>query len=510
MTDRFRLSLLVRGPGWQRARVRSDPRPPRLAPNGPPAPQTPTFSVNVELRRSRCGRDRSRRPVRPRPDAGRFSDLRGRQAAVRSPTFSSSTFRSSGSSARSIAPEPIEPDVKSNERPFDGRVYVMVVDDLHTDFEPHAAGAGGGATVHPAAPWRERSDGDRPHRRGRPTRARSSPATSGCCSRPSIARSAASSIRRRSRRTAAGAAGQQSRTASARRSGRGSERAERQTNARQSLTTLRDVADWFATVRGRRKAILFVSEGIDYDITDFGNAGASMIMDYTRETLAAAARGNVSIYGIDPRGLTNPSAETIEFGSLPRPRTSGSGSATGRSRTSCGCPRAACASSPTTPADSRSSTRTTFATAFDRIVRDNSSYYAMAYYPPTDKAGKFHKIEVQGESPRPGGPRPAGLRDAEAAGGARRTLARRTRPTAKLMTPELRDALDSPLPVSGLTMKVFASPFKGSGAERLGAPRRRGARPRPAAQHERQGRRHLRGGRCEGQDPHRQHRHGRD
>src|SRR3954467_13502347 len=32
------------------------------------------------------------------------------------------------------ASEPIEPDVKTNERPFDGRVYVMVIDDLHTNF----------------------------------------------------------------------------------------------------------------------------------------------------------------------------------------------------------------------------------------------------------------------------------------------------------------------------------------------------------------------------------------
>ncbi len=32
------------------------------------------------------------------------------------------------------APAPIEPDVKSNERPFDGRIYVMVIDDLHTNF----------------------------------------------------------------------------------------------------------------------------------------------------------------------------------------------------------------------------------------------------------------------------------------------------------------------------------------------------------------------------------------
>ena len=31
------------------------------------------------------------------------------------------------------AEAPIEPDVKSNERPFDGRVYVAILDDLHTD-----------------------------------------------------------------------------------------------------------------------------------------------------------------------------------------------------------------------------------------------------------------------------------------------------------------------------------------------------------------------------------------
>src|SRR5215212_996695 len=33
-----------------------------------------------------------------------------------------------------FAANPIEPDVKTNERPFDGRVYVMVIDDLHTRF----------------------------------------------------------------------------------------------------------------------------------------------------------------------------------------------------------------------------------------------------------------------------------------------------------------------------------------------------------------------------------------
>src|SRR5215467_15497100 len=31
-----------------------------------------------------------------------------------------------------FAESPIEPDVRTNEKPFDGRVYVMVIDDLHT------------------------------------------------------------------------------------------------------------------------------------------------------------------------------------------------------------------------------------------------------------------------------------------------------------------------------------------------------------------------------------------
>ena len=43
---------------------------------------------------------------------------------------------------------------------------------------------------------------------------------------------------------------------------------ERGFNARTTLDTLRNVAEWFGVVHGRRKAILFVSEGIDYDIND--------------------------------------------------------------------------------------------------------------------------------------------------------------------------------------------------------------------------------------------------
>ena len=64
-----------------------------------------------------------------------------------------------------FAAAPIEPDVQTNERPFDGRIYVMVIDDLHTALRTQHAREGGGAAVHRAEPRRQRSDGRGVHRR---------------------------------------------------------------------------------------------------------------------------------------------------------------------------------------------------------------------------------------------------------------------------------------------------------------------------------------------------------
>src|SRR2546423_7116193 len=108
--------------------------------------------------------------------------------------------------------------------------------------------------------------------------------------------------------------------------------AERGFNARSALDTLRNVADWFGSVRGRRKAILFVSEGIDYDIYDMiasngsNHQSASMVLDATRDAIAAATRSNVAIYGIDPRGLTDLGDESIEIQSYPDDTSLGIGS----------------------------------------------------------------------------------------------------------------------------------------------------------------------------------------
>ena len=50
----------------------------------------------------------------------------------------------------------VEPDVRSNRREFDGRVFVLMLDDLHTGFFAHRAPARRRDGVHPASHGRER------------------------------------------------------------------------------------------------------------------------------------------------------------------------------------------------------------------------------------------------------------------------------------------------------------------------------------------------------------------
>ena len=77
-------------------------------------------------------------------------------------------------------------------------------------------------------------------------------------------------------------------------------------NARSTLETVRNLAQYLGNIRGRRKAIVLFSEGIDYNIYDvMGTVAteASVVMDATRDLLSAATRANVAVYGVDPRGL---------------------------------------------------------------------------------------------------------------------------------------------------------------------------------------------------------------
>jgi len=233
---------------------------------------------------------------------------------------------------------------------------------------------------------------------------------------------------------------------------------ERGFNARLTLDTLRSVSEWFGSVRGRRKAILFVSEGIDYDIYDViaGNGSnhqsASTVIDATRDAIGAATRANVAIYGIDPRGLTDLGDESIEIGSFPDDTSLGVGQGSLQNELRLSQDSLRTLSEET--GGFAVVNKNDFSTAFQRIVEDNSSYYVLAYYPPDPRPGRTHKIDVR--LTRPG----LTVRARKAYLTPKKVDPPKTT-SNNPSTPELREALDSPLPVSGLTMHVFAAPFKG-------------------------------------------------
>ena len=341
--------------------------------------------------------------------------------------------------------------MRTNERPFDGRVYVMVIDDLHTlfgrsnrvkvaakQFIQNNLGANDlMAVVHTAGPTDANQEftGNKRLLINAVDRVVGQKVQSATLSRTD----------------------EYYRTRDMRQAGdplNDPDDAERGFKARSTLESLRSVADWFSSVHGRRKAILFVSEGIDYDINDvFNNGAASTIIDDTRDLIASATKANVAIYGIDPRGLTDLGDESITVQAYPDDTSLGVGTSSLQNEIRLSQDSLRTISEQT--GGFAVVNRNQFNTAYDRIVQDNSSYYVLAYYPPSDKPGKFHKIDVR--VTRPGvsvrARRGYALPKVKAA-------SKPAKPSA--VSADVQDALDSPLPVSGLTMHVFAAPFKGT------------------------------------------------
>jgi VWFA-related protein len=235
---------------------------------------------------------------------------------------------------------------------------------------------------------------------------------------------------------------------------------ERTLRAKASLESLTQMSRFLGGIRGRRKALIYVGEGIDHELVDPVIIDQPAVRDTAgvreamRNAVAEATRANVSVYTIDPRGLsTSDEAITVRTVTM----------------------------DPTTPLSTmrlvdevarshlwlRSVSEETGGIPFlntndttgpfGRIVDDSSSYYILGYYaPPGRKDGGFRRVDVrvtrpglqvrarQGYyAPSSGAPSKG---DAQAAGKG---------------SSKLRDALRSPLPVSGLTLAASAAPFQG-------------------------------------------------
>jgi VWFA-related protein len=257
------------------------------------------------------------------------------------------------------------------------------------------------------------------------------------------------------------------------------------------MGTLKNLSEYLEGVRGRRKSLLLFSEGIDYMVTDpFNNQGAPDIIRATQDAISAAARANVNFFTLDPRGLVGMTSEwmTMQGGGAPEitggatPTMNGIGIASG------GQPINATADLAEELRLSQDSLRTlaeetggfaainanSLGPAFERIVEGSSRYYVMGYYPPNHpRDGRFHKIEVRVKRPglkvtaRKGYASPRGKtaderkRDEEA-----RRARDAKKPLADKTTSQLREVLASPLQHSGLTLSVHAAAFRNSATKK--------------------------------------------
>src|SRR5471030_1779408 len=106
-------------------------QPPPPAPSS--APQAPTFKVRVDyVEVDAVVTDRQGRLVRDlkKEDFQVLED--GKSQTITA--FTTVDIPVEKADRPLFAAAPIEPDVVNNEKAFDGRVYVMVVDDMHTRF----------------------------------------------------------------------------------------------------------------------------------------------------------------------------------------------------------------------------------------------------------------------------------------------------------------------------------------------------------------------------------------
>ena len=328
------------------------------------------------------------------------------------------------------AKAPIDPDVRSNKREFDGRVFILVLDDYHTSFQrtPRLRLA--------ARQFVERYLGANDLAAIVTTSGSQGGAQNFTTSRALLLKAIDSFSGRKLRSATLEKLGQ----LQMQRPGGGAvadpSEMERAHYARSSLGTLKGVAEYMAGIRGRRKAVVFFSEGVDYDITNpIQNRYSSDVLEEMKTAINGATRSNVSYYAVDPRGLSG-FEDAIEIQSLPEDNSLGVNTMMDEMRTAQDSLRSLAEETGGFAAINRNDYRDTFS----RIIADNSSYYVIGYYSNDNRRdGRFRNVDVRVRRP--------GLQVRARKG----YFAPRGRPAAAASaastgtSPDLRDALNSPL-----------------------------------------------------------------
>ena len=366
---------------------------------------------------------------------------------------------------------PIEPDVRATTRTFDGRIYILLLDDLHTNvtrtnnvrevakkFINEYLGVNDLAAVVYTSGRQESGQELTNNRRllnaaidrFQGQKLPSAGAEKLALHRQQIASQEGLSDETQEIRTPEGL--QQARSI------RDPFDMERAANARRSMDAIQNVARWMADVQGRRKALLFFSEGFDYDIYQpfFINRQSDLIITEAREAVAAAQRANVNVYGIDPRGMSQ-FGEMMEISSRSDYPQLDYGTFRGQLRELLLAQESLISLSDETGGIPIVNSGD-LAGGLARIVLDNSRYYLLGYYSDSTKwsRNRFLKIEVKVKRP--------GLQIRSRKGYLppdTRAIARTAEADLKNgTTPALRAALNKPVPIGDLPFRAFAAPLR--------------------------------------------------
>ena len=370
----------------------------------------------------------------------------------------------------------IEPDVVSNERPIEGRIFVIVLDSYHVSSALTAP------TRQQARTFVERFFGE--NDLGAVVHVGNAAAGQEFTSNrrlliEAIDRFSGQKLRSATENLVRDALAVQNLPAEIAAQPFDNEMLERAYMARESIATMGRTAESLLGLRGRRKALLLFSEGIDYNILDAprlapGAAGfappasagdSSNVRLAQTDMIAAASRANVSVYAIDPRGLAS-TLPDITIGALP-------GASDGARAEVLDVASSVQSSARNEVLRAQESMRT-FADetgglafvssndiddAFRRVIADNSSYYLLGYVSPDRRRdGRYHRMSVRVKRP--------GLRVRTR--NSYRAPDDDGRPPAP--ADPIGDLLASPAPIAGLGMRAHAGVVRrpdGKGRVRL-------------------------------------------
>lgn len=354
-----------------------------------------------------------------------------------------------------IFAEDVEPDVRSNTQVSEGRVYVIVMDDLHT------AARRGPRVQRAARQFILENMGSNDiaavvHTGGRRD------ASQEFTSSKRLLLAAVEQFHGRKLRSATLEKLDQSISMlDPSRELRDPLELERSQRARNMLEMLEGLSEGLSDVHGRRKAIIYIGEGVDYDTYNVFEAGeATTILASMSQAIAAATRANVAVYSIDPRGLDFSSESSAAIGGVPIDFADqiGRPSIESALRDEFMFSQDSMRTMSTETGGFALLNQNDYSSGLVRIVEENSHYYLLGFYPTNSKRdGKFRKLEVRVKRP--------GLKVAARKGYVAPEKRDEKREMADVDLPEgasaeLNRLVQSPLPLPQIPMRASAAPFR--------------------------------------------------